>query len=263
MTVTLTATLTAGTHVALDAANSAGTATLFTIERLGDDGYQAVPGGYEATPTSTNHLVVDDWDLPQNTSLTYRAWAKISGNWEVSAPVVVDGTLDRGGDWLYDLDHPEDGMVIYVEDIGDFDYKNVVEVVEPLGRKYPVAAAWGRKALTTAATFLTLDLIARDQFLTIIDGSTLGLAVREPVDFGMPGVLYFVAGEVTEERTSPLGREPSRRWRVPITRVERPVIVGMTSAGSNLWSAQTPNPGETETWSVWTAARESWAAVAG
>lgn len=263
MTVTVTGSL-EGDHVSLNAINTSGTAEKFTIERLGDDGYQAVPNGYEVEGSPTaNEVTLDDWDLPQNTPLLYRAWAYVNAAWQVSEPYSVDGTLDRSGDWLYDVAHPEEGMVIFIQDIGDFERKNSAEVVEVLGRKYPVAASWGRKAETTVMTLLTLNDIARQHLLTIFSGATLGLAVRYPATFGMPGIFYFVARDVVEERPSRLGAEPARRWRVPAVRVERPVIVGATSAGANLWSMQTPNPGETETWAEWSAARETWDEVSG
>jgi hypothetical protein len=83
---------------------------------------------------------------------------------------------------------------------------------------------------------LEIDAATEAENLAIValieDGATLLLTT--PAGAGLPGNMYVVLGEATEERYTGYGFEPSRRWSIPFIVVDRPE--GPAAPFGNSWS---------------------------
>ena len=162
-----------------------------------------------------------DWEAPQGRPLAYRA-VVTDGTDTLTAEVIADGVIDYGGDWIMPVGRTELGMNVTVEmgGVGGLDRGVMRSVMNVVNRPSPVVVSWGRNMWATTISLLTLEDWERIQFTRLLNYPIIMFAARP--GFGVDEPVFLSVGAVTEERTSGLGYETSRRWAVEVQQVSRP-----------------------------------------
>lgn len=195
-----------------------------------------VRGAKNATIFGPGLWVGSDFEAPPGTPLEYYAEISDLGVTTTVGPVsMTGGTVDYGGDWLAPVGQPNLGMKVTIEAGGMGDLtRSVIRDIQPvLNRRSPVAVSFGRRYLSGEITFLTLTSGDRQDFVQMMEFPVLQFVPRPGYGFDNQ-VLFVSPGDVVEQRTSPKGSEPSRRWIVSLDRVDRPpadypvTIIGTT-----------------------------------
>jgi hypothetical protein len=204
-----------------------------TLHRSSDSGAGRVRGAVDHLMDSAEALFAD-YELPQNTDVTYWAESVLGGVTETS--VVVDaGLFDFGGDVLFDLSKPWAGMVVNVESFPQRDYDISRDVVNVWDRPDPVVVSGERQLPSGTLTLVTLEAgeIGAMQN-TLFTGNIVAFSPWKPT-YGLPGPAYYAIGRVSEVRTSPFALEGSRRWQLEAQQVLAPRSTYVYPTGITPW----------------------------
>jgi hypothetical protein len=233
-------------------------ATFVTVTRLGIEVATVVRGAEDA-PAEGGLFHGYDWEAPQQVSLTYRA-VVTDGTNEATVEAVMTGEINYGGDWVMPVGRAELGMVVNVEygGVGQTDRDVIRDVATVVNRSSPMVVSWGRQLAAGSLTVLTLEDAERRRFLGIIQYPIIMFAARP--NFGVEEPLFASLGTVTEERTSGLGSEPSRRWVMDVQFIARPPAVYAPPPPSASWQTRTD---EDDTWGEVKASLQRWFDYAG
>ena len=196
-------------------------ATEVTISRYDVFGKLLIVRSGEDIDITGDLIQLFDWEAPQGRTLVYRASVTDGVDTQVSEVICV-GVVDYGGDWIMPVGRPEMGMNIVVElgGVGGLVRDAVRDVVSVINRPSPVVVSWGRTMWTSTISILTLEDADRKQLLALIQFPIIMFAARN--GYGLDEPVFLSIGSITEERTSGLGYESSRRWSVDVTQVARP-----------------------------------------
>lgn len=223
--------------------------TSLTVYRVKAGGNINVRGAENVAPTGSNLWVGAEYEAPQGVALTYGA-DLTDGVTNFTITAAVNGMVDYGGDWVTPVGNPALGTNVTIEagGIGPL-LRDVVQDVQPvLNRRSPVVVSYGRRYFESEWSLLTLSDAERSQMELILSYPILFFAARSGYGFDDP--IYLAVGRVEEERTSPLGAEESRRWRLQVTKVDRPpadyagTIIGVTwdtRDNTNTWTTAAAN----------------------
>jgi hypothetical protein len=175
-----------------------------------------------------------DWEAPQGRPIAYRAEVT-DGTDTLTAEVIADGVIDYGGDWIMPVGRTELGMNVTVEfgGVGGLNRDVSRSVLSVVNRPSPVVVSWGRNAWTTTISLLTLEDWERIQLTRLLNFPIIMFAARP--GFGVDEPVFLSVGAVTEERTSGLGYETSRRWVADVQQVSRPPAFYPEPAPSFTW----------------------------
>jgi hypothetical protein len=127
-----------------------------------------------------------------------------------------------------------------------------------VGTGYPIVLADVQGARTGTMTFTTLSLSERTAFLSLM---TLGQPVliqgnSDPVAGDGFADMYFMVGNIAEQRVAGSSTDPTRKWQVSFNEVISPSGT-LTSIPGNSWNTvQSFN-----TWQAVVQYRANWLAV--
>ena len=234
--------------------------TGLTVYRVTAGGNINVRGAEDTTPNGVDLWFGADFEAPQGKLITYGADITDGvTNFEVT-PVTTVEPVDYGGDYIMPVGNPSLAMNVLVEAGGmGALQRDIVQDVKPvLNRASPVVVSFNRRFFSATINFLTLEADDAERFKLLIEYPVIMFVSR--LGYGFSDPVYLALGRVREERTSPLGAEPSRRWITEVNRVDRPpaeypyVVVGAT------WQERENVP---NTWQTALDNYENWYTYAG
>jgi hypothetical protein len=192
-----------------------------TVYRQYDKDIEIVRGGKDVPMRNDEQLFID-YEVPQGVPISYWVVATIGGE-SFESKHVLTPPYDFGRDVLFDLGDPKRGMLVWVEQFGQYKYGISRDVQRVWGRRDPVVISGVREMFTSKLDLLTLNLPDRENLLEIIkNGSTVAMSVQSP-KYGLDGVLYFAVGDVEENRLEgAVAGEPLRRWSFDIQQISPP-----------------------------------------
>jgi hypothetical protein len=181
-------------------------------------------------------------DNPSGTTLTLQREA-----------VLPDNSPGRG--WLGNAVDPANAALTWIEGMDAIDRPTTIGVYEIIGRKLPVVVTGKRGSRRGVLRLLTRTLTDSDALWRLLDeGDTLLL--RTGQEYGL-GNLYMAIEAVSEQRITPLGFYPARRFTLQF--IETGIPVGsLISSPDNSWNRL---PTGTATWATLKADRPTWLAV--
>ncbi len=230
--------------------------SVINLYRIVGGGRTLVRGAQNLTAVSGQTIFVD-YELPQNTPLSYVATTTVSSVVSTSNTVVV-GSVDFGGDVVFDLGTPWAGMQVYVESFSAAMHGISQETLTVWDRSDPVVVSGVRQLPSGKLVLITLTLAARETLLDIIrSGNVMGFAQWQPT-YGMDPVSYFSVGAVNEVRVSKFATEPARRWEMDVQQVAVPPAAYMYPTGTVTWQQVKDS---TNTWAAYLPVK--WYEVAG
>ena len=200
-----------------------GIARIDYIERIGP-GTEVVTvrNTHDVETISSGLWLGFDYEAPQNVPLTYKAYLTDDLDEEITLIAVMTGVVNYGGDYLMAVGRPELAMNIFVEygGAGALSRDVVRDVVQVVGRPSPMIVTWGRNMWVGGFNFLTLEEFERRRILAIMSFPVVMFVSRAGYGFDQP--VFLSPGTVTEERTTGLGSEQSRRWMIDFNEIARP-----------------------------------------
>jgi len=203
------------------------------LYRVVAGGRTLVRGAENLTAVSGQTIFVD-YELPQNTPISYVATTTVTTVVSTSNTVVV-GSVDFGGDVIFDLGTPWSGMQVYVESFASAQYAISQETLSVWDRPDPVVVSGVRQLPAGKLVLITLTLAARASLLDIIrSGNVVGFLQWQP-SYGLDPVTYFSVGSVNEVRVSKFATEPTRRWELDVQQVSMPPAAKMYPTGTVTW----------------------------
>ena len=171
---------------------------------------------------------IDDHEAEMDVEVTYRI-TQISPT-TTEAPVLMGPyTLPSSGwSWLKDPALPFRNVRLdEVTNIETETYTSRAGVFDVIDRARPVVVAARRQDRTTELNITTSTNSQRSSMLNLLASGQI-LLLSTPADYGW-GNAYVHVGDVTESRLG-LADEPSRRWALPITVVDRPASLSFQPA---------------------------------
>ena len=192
-----------------------------TVSRIDRFGKQIIVRGGQDADISGDVWEGTDYEAPQGVPLTYRADVD-NGTTITTYYATMEGLIDYGGDWIMPVGYPDFGTNIIVEygGVGALDRQIQQDTAMIINRDSPVVVSWGRKMWAATITVLTLEEPERFQLVNLLDFPVLMFAARP--GFGVEDPVFLSVGGVSEERTSGLGSESSRRFVIQVQQVARP-----------------------------------------
>jgi hypothetical protein len=227
-----------------------------TVDRY--DGTTWVPvRGAEKKQLSGGSWVGVDYEVPLGSTVTYRATLRDdpSGATFVVQRDVVLPDISPGRGRLGNAVDPANAVLTWIEGMDAIDRPTQVGVYEIIGRKLPVVVTGKRGSRRGVLRLLTRDIADRDAMWRLLDeGDTLLL--RTGPEYGL-GNLYMAIEAVSEQRITPIGYYPARRFTLEF--IETGIPVGsLISAADNSWGLLVTG---TATWATLKDDRSSWLAV--
>ena len=198
-----------------------------TLERRANDIILPVENASNLTVTDklATEITVDDYSALQNTVVEYRA---VSLWTDGATSEIVKGAWTRmdadflnfGGDTLFSASRPDLRLQVTVEQISTVTRNTPQEIVYGLDRADPIVVSGRTRYPEAQLTFYTFDDPSRRQLLSLLRNTDIMALSPWKPNFGWDGVPYFAIGRFTEDRPSPRGYEPTRKWVVDIHQVE-------------------------------------------
>jgi len=229
-TITVTATVENSTgsldppRVRLNVTDTGTSPALFaaTVTRLDPDG-RVVPvrtndgNPLVLTTSGTTRVgLLYDYEMPYGAPVTYSTMETPTSS---SAAV----TVAESKAWLVHPGVPELSRPVTVASVSERTRRAQRGVFYPMGRETPVVQTDGaRKAAEYTLGLLTqTDTERRDLGALLSDAGVLLFNVPASKPWGI-GAEYVSIGDVTESRVTPFIGEPTRRFELPLTVVDRP-----------------------------------------
>lgn len=203
-------------------------ATQVRIERRVEGGkYTPVKSGLE-TDLVNGKITVDDYEAEMDQVLTYRVMQVApDGN---ADPIVVTGIslASMGWSWLKDPAIPSRNVRLdEVTNIEVETYASRAGIFDVIDRARPVVVAALRRDKSTQLDVTTATEAQRQAMELILSTGQI-LLLSTPAIFAW-GNEYVHVGDVTESRVG-VADEPTRRWALPITVVDRPIALSYQPA---------------------------------
>lgn len=232
-----------------------------TVYRVAPGMNITVRGAEDAANTGPGLWTGFDFEAPQGKDIYYAADITDGNTVVTVGPVLCNGWVDYGGDWIMPVGQPNLGMNILVEAGGWGRFtRDIVQDIQPvLNRAAPVVVSFNRRFPAGEVTFLTLSLEEREKLLLVLEYPVLMFVSR--IGYGVSDPVFFAVGRVDEERTSPFGYEPSRRWTATVTQVDRPPAIYPYVVAGVDWDTRVNT--ESETWTTASSDFVDWYSFAG
>lgn len=179
---------------------------------------------------------------------TQSAWWSGQPFGSTSILLLTAATIDRGGDYLFDLSTPLNGMLVRIVSLPSLAREPKAELVWVDGRPDPIVTTGVLRMPAGELAIATDTANARTRLLALISvGNLLAVSVRGP-EYGFDDVVYFaITGPVVEARASLRGDEPSRLWRIPVQQVTPPlaqftgpIFRAIADTVADGWTVMTP-----------------------
>lgn len=227
-------------------------ATQVRVERrTADSRYVPVKSGLEIDLVG-GKAVVDDYEAPMDVELTYRMMQVVPAS--SADPVVVTGVTLASNGWSWLKDPAIPSRNVRLDEITNMEvetYASRAGVFDIIDRSRPVVVAALRRDRTTQLD-ITTATEAQRQAVELILSSGQVLLLSTPIAYAW-GNEYVHIGDVTESRVG-VADEPTRRWVMPITVVDRPIALSYQPA-TMTWADVV---GDWPTWSDLTAEVDTW-----
>jgi hypothetical protein len=233
-------------------------ATNITITRFDSSGRPVTVRGANNSPITGGLWHGFDWEAPQGRPILYRV--TVTDGVAVATKDATAQPVDYGGDWLMPVGRHELGMNVYVEydGVGGLERPVIRDVIQIVNRPSPIVVSWGRQMWNGTITFVTLEDGERNRFVSLIQYPILMFAPR--VGYGFDEPVFASVGSVTEERTTGLGYEPSRRWNVDLQQIQRPPAHYVEPPPAFTWQTRKD---EADQWGAVIADGHTWFGYAG
>ena len=198
-----------------------------TLERRANGVIRAVEGADSITVPDklATEFDVEDFSALQNTVVEYRAvslWTDgatseiIKGDW-----VLMDTDyLNFGGDVLFHAARPDLRMKVTVASIGAVSRDTPQEIVYGMDRADPIVVSGRTRYPTGQVTLYTFSDEDRRQLLFLVRNTDILAFSPWKPNYGYDIVPYLAVGKTVEERPSPRGNEPTRKWTLDFQQVE-------------------------------------------
>lgn len=203
--------------------------TTVTLTRVYPDGSTYPVRNAEPATLLSGLWVGDDFEVPIGTDFTYTATADDIPGAVLTSPTYRINTTDT---WLKHPGQPALNNHFDVQHGPDLTHPVSQGIFDVIGRTTPIAVSLRRNSARGELTLITWDATERAALLGLLQDGT-PLLFTAPDDHGI-GPAYLAIGEVTEERISPIGNRPERRWTLDFTIVDRPT--GAALAVGNTWA---------------------------
>lgn len=218
--------------------------TVTVYRKAGLNSPVPVRGGFEVSMTTAEKICLD-YEVPQGYSLDYYVVATDGVDTETSTTQSVSA-FDFGGDVVFSLGDPKNGMNINVESLQTLKYGISQDVVRVWGRQDPVVISGVREMPSGSLNLITLTLDERAELLNILQsGSIIGFNPWKDT-YGVDSISYFSVADVSETRPSPFAEEAARRWSLAVQQVAAPAAV---------WEYPT---GDAQTWETFRDGAPLW-----
>jgi hypothetical protein len=181
-------------------------------------------------PVVNKKATITDWEVPLDTAVVYEVVQVLPSTGTESGQgkaltVQSDptGGRMRGGGYTWLSDPAVSDRALRLDEVQGQKSQNRVSragVFAVIDRPKPIVVSSRRASFVGELEFYTATLQQRTTVLDIISRGQV-LLLRTPDYFGL-GTIYVHVGDVLEERITALAREPSRRWSLPLTEVDRP-----------------------------------------
>lgn len=205
-------------------------ASLLTLQREVNGVVQNVDGAERILPIADD-TTVHDFTAMQHVMHKYRAirydndplnpggLVATVGDW-VATP--QDLYLDFGADVIFHAARPEVRMPIIVEGFDAITRKISQSVVHVIGRADPVVVSGVRSYGAGTLRLITLEDQDRRDLLALLSMTDIIAFSPHQPTYGFDFVPFYAVGDVVEERPSPRGYQPARRWTLNVQRVDAP-----------------------------------------
>ena len=235
--------------------------TGLTVYRVASGMNINVRGAEDATNTGPGLWTGYDFEAPQGKDIYYAADITDGNTVVTVGPVLCDGWVNYGGDWIMPVGQPALGMNIIIEAGGWGPFtRDIVQDIQPvLNRAAPVVVSFNRRNPQGEVRTLTLTEGERENFILLLNYPVLMFVSR--LGYGYSDPVFFAVGNVEEERTSPFGFEPSRRWTMAVTQVDRPPAIYPYVIPGVDWDTRVNT--ESETWTTASNDFVDWYSFAG
>jgi hypothetical protein len=216
------------------------TGQVITVTRVLSDGSSALVRGasglLDKTPITADTLAIEDNEAPMETQVSYRVemWASdgLSSYSTRTSDTITIHLADANECWLKDPGRPERNQRIRM--ITAPDWKRPINQAEyrVRGRRNSVVLSDVRGGLQGDLVADTLTDGARASLHLLLDAGTV-LLLQTAGGLGLEDA-YVCAGEVTEGRLNPYGKDPRRRWTLAFTQSDMP-LGGVAGPAGRTW----------------------------
>lgn len=198
--------------------------TTCKVERR-DPGMSWVPilGGSTVTCVA-GKATIEDAEIPLDVEVTYRVTQVPPPSGSETGTATT--TLASGGaTWLKDPAYPTRNMMLReVTSLPELKFTSRAGVFSILDRPRPVVVAAKRSSWSGELTFHTSTDDERLRLYELLSRGQV-LLLTTPANYGV-GSVYLHVGDVEEERLGVV-TEPTRRWTLPVTQVDRPASLSL------------------------------------
>jgi len=201
----------------LSVAPDADSITIYRTDSSGET--VSLRGATEAVLTGS--FVIDDYEAPLNTVLTYtattRTITKVPSTGSQSYAIELSSVYT----WLTDPVVPTNAVAVRVREFPSISKSIDNAMLSVIGSPYPVMVAGQRLAGSGRLSLLTLDLGELELLRSVLQ-STAILLLRAPYTTWDLGTAFLGIGNVSESRWSRLISDPTRIIELDVTYVAQP-----------------------------------------
>ena len=197
--------------------------TTFTVQRTG-------PTGTVATIRSANNAVVTantwvgfDLEAPLGASClytvtVYQAPPSTTTASAISGYVVIP--TQNGVGWVKDLTQSALNAQVTIQSLSDVKRPSRQQVYPVVGRPNPVVVSDVLTGRTGTLSLMTTGSTDYQAVLGLLQPGTVLFFQATPADYFSD--MYFVAGDVTEQRPAQTSTDMTRIWQIDFTEVDSP-----------------------------------------
>lgn len=201
------------------------------IERKVEGGkYVPIRSGLEIPLDAGDHVIVDDYEAEMDVALTYRVTQSVPAPGAGVNPIIITGVIlpSQGWSWLKDPALPSRNLRLdEVQNIETEIFASRAGVFDVVDRARPVVVAALRRDRVSELIVTTQTESQRGRMEKLLSSGQI-LLLTTPAAYAW-GNDYVHVGDVSEARIG-LADEPSRRWTLPITVVDRPASLAYAPA---------------------------------
>lgn len=181
-------------------------------------------------PCTAGKCVVKDYEAPFDVTGSLYKVTQVTPTGTETVTVTAPPLASNGYTWLKDPAFPSQSVRLdEVTSLTQLVFAARAGVFSIIDRPRPVTVSAKRQGWVSELRFTTSTLSQRDRLYDLF-GPGQVLLLAAPGGYGV-GNEYVFAGDLTEERVSPVVTEPTRAWAVPLTAVDRPEALALAPQG--------------------------------
>lgn len=232
--------------------------TQIQIGRIDPTGFTDIIRAGTVVDLSGGAVVVYDYEAPLDLPVTYTATQVTPATTTPETARSAEVTLASNTyTWLKDPGLPTRNQRLdEVKGIASLTRPARAGVFHIIDRTHPIVVSARREGRVGELVFHTATDIQREAMVTLLSRGTV-LLLQTPANYGF-GSAYVHVSDALEERVGILGSEPTRRWTLPITMVDRPAGL----ATLPIWNTWANVASTYATWSDLVDTGKTWYQVA-